>query len=126
MRPRRSLSLGVSAGARAISRKPSIVTQFKALGRRALLNAARDPYLGALHLILTPMVGLVVGLMFQDLRRLNEETAGVQASLLSEGTDTRQVQNFVCFDRGTRRVQVRDVEGGYGTWKTLGAMVYVL
>lgn len=63
---------------RGNSRTPTVATQLRALAGRALLNVARDPYLAALHVVLTPLVGLLVGSMFGDLRRLNEETAGVQ------------------------------------------------
>lgn len=63
-------------------RTPLIPIQVKALAGRALLNVVRDPYLATLHLLLTPLVGVVVGSMFEDLRRLDSESAGVQVCLL--------------------------------------------
>lgn len=57
---------------------PPVATQLNALLRRSALNVARDPYLAALHVLLTVCVGLVVGSLFRDLGRLNESTAGVQ------------------------------------------------
>lgn len=57
---------------------PPVKTQLNALLRRSALNVARDPYLAALHLLLTVCVGLVVGSLFRDLGRLNGSTAGVQ------------------------------------------------
>lgn len=64
------------------SRTPSIFTQSKVLSGRALLNVARDPYLATLHLLLTPVIGVVVGSLFGDLRHLNSETAGIQVGAL--------------------------------------------
>ena len=55
-----------------------MMTQLHALTKRAFLNVARDPYLAALHLVLLPIVGLLSGTSFGDLRRFNEETAGIQ------------------------------------------------
>lgn len=62
----------------AVRPPPYLGTQLNALLRRSALNVARDPYLAGLHVVLTVCVGLVVGLLFRDLGRLNEETAGVQ------------------------------------------------
>lgn len=59
-------------------KSPPVATQLNALLRRSVLNVARDPYLAALHLLLTVCVGLVVGSLFRDLGRLNGSTAGVQ------------------------------------------------
>lgn len=60
------------------SRTPPMYVQLRALAGRAMLNVTRDPYLAALHLVLLPLVGLLLGGLFGDLRRLNEETAGIQ------------------------------------------------
>ena len=61
-----------------MTRTPPMMTQLHALTKRAFLNVARDPYLAALHLVLLPIVGLLSGTSFGDLRRFNEETAGIQ------------------------------------------------
>lgn len=60
------------------SRTPPMYVQLRSLSGRAMLNVTRDPYLAALHLVLLPLVGLLLGGLFGDLRRLNEETAGIQ------------------------------------------------
>lgn len=60
------------------TRTPPLLTQLRALSGRALLNVARDPYLAGLHLVLTPVAGVLAGSMFDDLRTLNQETAGIQ------------------------------------------------
>lgn len=65
-------------GRKVVAWTPPVATQLRALSGRALRDVARDPYLAALHLVLTPLVGLLVGSLFGDLRRYNEETAGVQ------------------------------------------------
>lgn len=57
---------------------PSIATQLRALSGRALRDVARDPYLATLHVVLTPLVGLLVGSLFGDLRRENGQTSGIQ------------------------------------------------
>lgn len=57
---------------------PPVVTQLRALSGRALRDVARDPYLATLHVVLTPLMGLLVGTLFGDLRRDNSETAGIQ------------------------------------------------
>lgn len=57
---------------------PPITTQLRALSGRALRDVGRNPYLAALHVVLTPLVGLLVGSLFGDLRRDNDETAGIQ------------------------------------------------
>ena len=59
-----------------------MVTQLRALTRRAFLNVARDPYLASLHMVLLPVVGLLSGTSFGDLRRFNEESAGIQVRML--------------------------------------------
>ena len=59
---------------------PPLATQLSALLWRSALNVARDPYLAGLHVVLTVCVGLVVGSLFWDLKRLNESTAGVQVT----------------------------------------------
>lgn len=61
---------------------PPFWTQLDALVRRSALNVARDPYLAWLHVLLTLATGVVLGLLFRDLPRLNEETAGVQVGFV--------------------------------------------
>ena len=64
------------------NRTPPMITQLRALTGRAFLNVARDPYLAGLHVVLLPCVGLLSGTSFGDLRRFNEETAGIQVCIV--------------------------------------------
>ncbi|CAM9652803.1 unnamed protein product [Phaeothamnion confervicola] len=55
--------------------------QFVALSRRALRRAARDPLAALLHWSLTAAVAVGTAALLGDVRRRNEETAGVQDRL---------------------------------------------
>ncbi|CAM9125191.1 unnamed protein product [Ectocarpus sp. 6 AP-2014] len=70
-----------SLGQKLLAWAPPVTTQLRALMGRAVRDVARDPYLATLHLVLTPLVGLLVGSLFGDLRRDNDQTAGIQGRL---------------------------------------------
>ncbi|CAN0077098.1 unnamed protein product [Hapterophycus canaliculatus] len=72
-------------GRKVVAWTPPFLKQLRALSGRALRDVARDPYLAGLHLILTPLAGLLVGSLFGDLRRYNEETAGIQVRVACRG-----------------------------------------
>ena len=91
---------GVCCYCGSASRTASLPVQLKALFGRALLNVARDPYLGALHVLLLPLAGLLMGTLFGDLTRLNEETAGVQVHGVGRGGGGVEESGFffpLCF-----------------------------
>lgn len=71
--------------AETVRESPAISIQLNALFHRSVLNVARDPYLAALHVLLTVCVGVVVGSLFRDLSRLNGCTAGVQVRVQQLG-----------------------------------------